>query len=143
MAQIWFLLFGLLASGHGQIIYPDEYEKMMTSTFPPYVYTNTARASGNNVQSTQYDRQNNQESFGSAAQAAPVRPLYTTTARAAYYPTETPATYYTTTAPVVAGFQPAATATISSQPLPQNWNNDVRRYYPISISNDFQMKIIL
>ncbi|XP_032665575.1 leukocyte elastase inhibitor C isoform X3 [Odontomachus brunneus] len=98
MARAWVLLFSLLALGHCQIIYPDQYEIMKAASNN----NNGGVLNSNNQPTQQYNPQ-----LATAAQAAPVRPL-STTPQAVYYPSTT----ITTPIP-------------NPQPLPQDWSTHV------------------
>lgn len=89
MTQVW-MLFSLLVLTGGQIIYPDQYE-MMISTTSPNAYNNGVRISGSagrpalqagsNSQPAQVDQQLNQQSATQFSDTGPpaVQPLYPST----------------------------------------------------------------
>lgn len=113
MTRVW-LLFGLLTLSGGQIVYPDQYEKMKISTISPYAYTNGVRISGipaerpalqagSNSQPVQVDQQFNQQSDDVGPSA--VHPLY---------PSTTPVS-----------FQSSKLPTTNPEPVLADWNNHV------------------
>ncbi|XP_011143492.1 alpha-2-antiplasmin isoform X2 [Harpegnathos saltator] len=115
MTRAWLLLFGLLALGHCQIIYPDQYEIMKAASNSPYPYPSDERILGTSNREPVQDVQQ----YAAAAQAASGRPLFA----ASQAPSQQPLS-----APSQAAYYPPATITTpvpSPQSLPQDWGTHV------------------
>ncbi|CAL1676609.1 unnamed protein product [Lasius platythorax] len=108
MARIW-LLFGLLALAGGQLVYPDQYERMTVgaSRAPVLGLLAPALQTVSNNQSVQIDNQSNRESVPQSGVAGP----------------ETARISPTTQLPLYPSVSPIANSTTS--PLLENWSNHV------------------
>lgn len=111
MARIW-LLFGLLALAGGQLVYPDQYERMTvgTSRAPVLGLLAPALQTVSSNQSVQINNQSNRESVPQSGVAGPETARISPTTQLPFYPSVSPVANSTTSL------------------LLENWSNHVSRY---------------